>query len=88
MNGDQLASLLSALGNIPSLPGALCRGHPEIWAEPPPPQSDPDPADTAERLSFALSACCRCPALAVCRAWYEQLPPRKRPQGVIAGRVR
>lgn len=77
------ADLFGALGAIPALPGALCRGHSELWDEPP--QRDPDAEGTAERLSYALRCCGRCPALDPCRKWFDGLPARRRPPGVVAG---
>ena len=67
-------TFLGALAGIPRLPGALCRGQWELF-------------DDAELPDEALTLCRRCPALAACSAWFEGLPPRRRPQGVIAGRV-
>ncbi|GAB7144420.1 hypothetical protein [Mycobacterium riyadhense] len=81
------ADLFAALGGTPTLPGALCKGQAPVWDEALPPQRDPDPDDTAQRLSFAMAACRRCPALTPCRAWLASLPPRKRPTGVVAGQL-
>jgi hypothetical protein len=75
--------VFGALGAIPALPGALCRGQSELWDEPP--QHDRDPVGTTERLSYALRCCQRCPALNPCRTWYATLPARRRPPGVVAG---
>lgn len=83
----QLESLVGALGGIPLLAGALCKGQPEIWDEPSPASRDPDPSDTAGRLKFALNACQRCPALAACTQWVTSLRPSKRPVGVVAGEL-
>ena len=67
-------ALFEALRGIPPLPGALCRGQHELF----------DDADLPNR---ALALCARCPALAGCSTWFEALPPKHRPPGVIAGRV-
>ncbi|GJO31562.1 hypothetical protein NJB1507_40880 [Mycobacterium marinum] len=83
----QLESLVGALGGIPLLAGALCRGHSDLWDELLPPNRDPDPAATALRLEFAVSACRRCPALAACAHWAASLPPGAL-AGVVAGQVR
>jgi WhiB family redox-sensing transcriptional regulator len=67
-------ALFAALHGIPRLPGALCRGQHQLF-------------DDADLPDEALAICTRCPALASCSAWFEALPPRHRPRGVIAGRV-
>lgn len=79
-----IADLLTELASAPQLPGALCRGHAPEWDEP---EAADDPDDTAERIEFAVSACCRCPALAPCAAWFDGLPATRRPGGVVAGRI-
>jgi WhiB family redox-sensing transcriptional regulator len=66
--------LFEALRGIPPLPGALCRGEHELF-------------DDTDLPDEALELCSRCPALAGCTAWFEALPARHRPRGVIAGRV-
>ncbi len=83
----QLDSLFGALGAIPLLPGALCKGQARTWDEPPPANRDPAPDDTAGRLEFAVSACRRCPALAACAHWAASVPPGAL-AGVVAGQVR
>lgn len=88
MSASQLDSLVSALGAIPPLPGALCKGQSDTWDEPAPASIDPDPDDTQERLNYAVRACGCCPALSACRTWIASLPPRQRPCGVVAGQVR
>jgi hypothetical protein len=62
----------------------LCRGHPDVFD---PPEHGDDHTDTAERIAFAVKACRRCPALAACKAWFNSLPAKERPTGVVAGRV-
>jgi len=76
--------LLGAILGAPALPGARCRGRPHLFDEP---GGREDPAVVAARQAQALGLCGRCPALAACSAWFESLPPRERPGGVIAGRV-
>jgi Transcription factor WhiB len=82
MTDDDLASLFGALGGIPLLPGARCRGQHDLFD--PRDVSDPDCGDIEAQ---ALALCRQCPALAGCSAWFEALPAKRRPQGVIAGRV-
>jgi hypothetical protein len=72
------------LAGIPRLPGARCRGRHELF--------DPLPHGgnaeaLARRQANALAECRRCPALAACRAWFDELPPRRRPEGIIAGQI-
>lgn len=83
----QLDALVGALGGIPRLPGALCKGQPELWDEPLPLSRDPNPGDTAQRLEFAVSTCHRCPALRACERWVASLRPSRRPVGVTAGKL-
>ena len=70
------------LGDVPHLPDALCKGHPEPFDES---EAGDDPEDTVERISFAISACRRCPAQNACRSWFDGLPPKHQPGGVVAG---
>jgi hypothetical protein len=58
----------------PALPGAACRGCA--------PQFDEDGDEAA-----ALALCGHCGALQPCRAWFDGLAPRHRPEGVVAGLV-
>ena len=76
--------LLDALGQIPALPGAACRGRSAMFD---PPEADADPEYAQHRSQAALRLCGHCPALSACGAWFHSLPPKKRPHGVIAGRV-
>jgi WhiB family redox-sensing transcriptional regulator len=66
--------LFGVLGAIPALDGAACRGRA--------PEFDDDADETA-----ALAVCCHCGALQSCRAWFDTLAPRERPEGVVAGVV-
>lgn len=88
MNANQAAALSAALGGIPVLPGAACKGYSRVFDEPPAPSVDPDPGATAERIAFALRACQECPALGLCRQWVASLPANQRPPGVVAGEIR
>jgi WhiB family transcriptional regulator, redox-sensing transcriptional regulator len=67
---------------IPRLPGARCRGHSELFDEPP--ADDPYGDAVTER---ALAVCASCPALGPCEEWLRRLEPRERPRGVVAGRI-
>lgn len=78
--------LLDAVGAAPCLPGAACR-HRSAMFDPP---GISEPADVVEqRHALALDLCIyACPAIDKCQEWYESLPPRRRPAGVVAGQVR
>ena len=67
-----------AHGIIPRLPGAACRGHPELF----------DVAGQHDRdaIAQAKAVCHACPVLRECRAWLRSLPKPVRPCGVVAGR--
>jgi len=78
------ADVFSALGVIPALPGARCRGKYTTFDEAAPGE---DPAVVEQRHRQAVSLCERCPSLDRCRTWFEALPPRKRPHGVVAGQI-
>jgi hypothetical protein len=74
-----VADLLDTLGrSIPNLPGAACRGHPELF----------DVADRHDHqaIAQAKAVCVSCPALRGCRTWLASLPRPMRPSGVIAAR--
>lgn len=76
-----LDELLLSLAGSPALPGARCRGKSHLFdgAEP--------GEDTTARYDQALGLCAACPALGRCSRWLDGLPARKRPRGVVAGRV-
>ncbi|CPR11949.1 hypothetical protein BN971_03242 [Mycobacterium bohemicum DSM 44277] len=78
------ADLFDALGVIPALPGARCRGRHHLFDGPAPGE---DEQAVRDRHAQALGLCVGCPAAARCREWFDTLPPRKRPAGVIAGTV-
>ena len=67
-----------AHGIIPRLPGAACRGHPELF----------DVAGQHDRdaIAQAKAVCHPFPVLRECRAWLRSLPKPVRPCGVVAGR--
>ena len=76
------SDLFDALGVIPALPGARCRGRTALFD----PRPSTDPArDDAEATALAL--CSGCPAGDRCRASFDSLPPKRRPRGVVAGLV-
>lgn len=78
-----LAALFAVLRGVPHLPGAACRGQWELFDLLP--GTSPDRDDLAAQ---ALATCRRhCPALADCGQWFDSLPPKHRPVGVIAGRI-
>ena len=73
-----LDPLLAALRGIPQLSGAKCVGQWDIF----------DETDNSEIVEFACHLCAACPAINVCRAWFDSLPRTRRPEGVVAGRLR
>lgn len=80
-----LADLLLSLAGSPALPGARCRGKYDLFDE-----AQPDEAAhvVEQRHRQAAGLCQRCPSLDRCAEWLDSLPPRQRPPGVTAGRVR
>jgi WhiB family redox-sensing transcriptional regulator len=70
--------LFDALGAIPALPGARCRGKPHLF--------DGEDGPNGDRTRQAAQLCRRCPALERCRTWADQQPARAL-DGVIAGRL-
>lgn len=81
---DTLESLLAILGAAPALPGARCRGRHHLFDD----AARDEPAEVVEqRHHQALGLCRGCPALASCQLWFDGLPPRQRPPGVVAGRL-
>jgi hypothetical protein len=81
----QLDAILEAIGAAPALPGALCRNRSSLFD---PAANGENPDTVAARHAQALGLCGHCPALARCEEWLYNLPPRRRPPGVIAGTVR
>jgi hypothetical protein len=79
-----LAGLFAALIAAPDLPDAACRGRHETFD--PPAEGEPKAAVEA-RHRRAQAVCADCPALTACATWIASLPPKKRPRGVVAGRV-
>lgn len=70
------AQLVAVLGDIPLLPGAACKGQPEVFDIEP----DADPAV----IQRARDVCTGCPALQACREWAASTPSQRRPSGVLA----
>ncbi len=80
-----LHHLLEALAAAPSLPGARCRGRHHLFDEAAPNEA---PEVVEQRHAQVLGLCSRCPAADRCRAWFNALPARHRPHGVVAGQLR
>jgi WhiB family redox-sensing transcriptional regulator len=81
------ASLVRALGEVPELPGALCRGRGSLFDGARPRERA---ADLAYRHAAAVGLCRRCPELGACRAWVESAPKITRAwllTNVVAGQV-
>ena len=85
MSALALDHLLAAIRSAPALPGARCRGRSHLF-DPQHPQERPEATDA--RHVQALGLCSLCPSLVPCREWVDGLPQRRRPLGVVAGRVR
>ncbi|MDH6247990.1 WhiB family transcriptional regulator [Mycobacterium sp. OTB74] len=77
-----MTGILTAAAHFPVLPGAACRGRSDLFDQRP--DRDPD-RDRVEAQALALCRCC--PALGQCREWFDALPARDRPAGVVAGQV-
>lgn len=80
-----LHHLLEALAAAPSLPGARCRGRHHLFDEAAPNEAS---EVVEQRHAQVLGLCSRCPAADRCRAWFNALPARHRPHGVVAGQLR
>jgi hypothetical protein len=85
MSSGAFDMLISALAGIPCLPSSRYRGRHALFDEAAPGE---DAETVAYRQTQAIALCSRCPALARCEDWFDALPPRKRPAGVIAGQLR
>ena len=85
-DAEDALSVLEALGAVPDLAGALCKGR---WADWDLDGRGPleDPAERERRLVVAARTCRRCPALVSCRDHLEGLTPCRRPLGAVAGVV-
>lgn len=66
----------AVLSGVPKLPGALCRGHAELFD-----------ARTDEAASLAVGLCGLCPSREPCAAWAAKLP-HNGAHGVLAGERR
>jgi hypothetical protein len=81
---SQLDELLSALVGAPAFSGARCRGRHQLFDE----AERYEPSEiVAARHAQALSLCHGCSALPRCGEWFNGLPPRNRPTGVVAGQL-
>jgi hypothetical protein len=78
-----VGALLTAL-SVPTLTGAKCKGKHTIFD---PPERGGVSRSQVMNQERALRMCRRCPCLAECRRFYDSLPARQRPTGVVAGRV-
>lgn len=78
------ADLLAAIGVAPSFPGAKCRGRHHLFDEA---AKDEPPEIVAQRHTQALRLCRQCTALAGCQRWFDGLPLRDQPRGVIAAQI-
>lgn len=82
---EGVVGLLSRLlADSPKLPGAACSTSPLLFD---PPDGHEQHADVVRRHEAAARMCTfTCPALDECKTWFNALPPRQRPAGVVAGR--
>ena len=81
---EQFDNTLAALLGCVALPGALCRHKAATFDE----ARVNESAEVVEaRHAQARGLCQRCPALPACTAWVESLPARRRPTGIVAGRL-
>jgi WhiB family redox-sensing transcriptional regulator len=78
-----MIGVFGALSGVPRLDDANCLGLWTLFDEP-----EPGDADGRDANRAALELCRTCPSLGDCRTWVDSLPPRDRPTGVIAGRIR
>lgn len=81
------ADLFDALGVIPALPGARCRGRWHVFDAAVHIGRGAPPREVIEARRAAVRICVGCPALSACRAWLASLPPKQRPSGVVAGLI-
>lgn len=81
--------MLAQLASVPHLPGARCVGSHDVYdATASADGSSPDAIATRDYArAAARELCASCPALASCGAWFDSLPRRTRPRGVVAGRI-
>ena len=76
---------ISSLAGIPTLPGARCRGKHHLFDAAAPGE---DAATISALHNQALALCSRCRAKSRCEEWFSSLPPKDRPSGVVAGKIR
>jgi hypothetical protein len=82
---SHLDDIIAAVGAAPCLPGARCRGKHHLFDA----AATHEPPKVVEaRHAQAIGLCSHCPALPRCAAWFDSLPPSKRPEGVVAGKLR
>ena len=80
-----ISGLFSAAVTAPDLPGARCRKRQHLFDDAQPGEK---PDVTEQRHLAALGLCAVCPALQPCAQWLNSLPQRRKPYGVVAGRIR
>jgi hypothetical protein len=80
-----IAQLIAAMLETPSLPGARCAEHREVFDA-----ATSRQAGSAYGASYdrAIGVCSNCPALGDCQRWITGLPVNRRPYGVTAGLIR
>jgi hypothetical protein len=83
-DANTLELLAELAASTPRLDLAACRGQWELF--------DSTRVRAGRHVleqarAEALGICAQCPALAACGEWLESLPRRRRPKGVVAGRL-
>ena len=73
---NNFESLLAALSSMPRLDGR-CVGRWELW----------DVYDDPAITEYTVNQCLSCPALEACRTYFDAMPKRKRPPGVIGAKI-
>lgn len=78
-----VALLAELAAQTPRLSGAKCVGRHQLY------DSTATRCGNAihQARAEALALCGSCPALTLCAAYVDSLPPRQRPHGVVAGRI-
>jgi WhiB family redox-sensing transcriptional regulator len=77
-----MTEILASAAHFPFFEGAACLGRWDLFDQRP--GTDPNREHIETQ---ALALCNTCPALQACRHWFDSLPPRQRPAGVIAGKI-
>ncbi|WP_204806745.1 hypothetical protein [Mycobacterium riyadhense] len=82
---NPLETLAAALGGMPDMPEARCRGRHELFDPPGDGVAREDPAEV-QRRTKARALCHGCPEFRRCREWLDSLPSWRRPGGIVAAR--